>query len=277
MTLFLKTKDFSVSKATFELHYDPDWDMLITHPQPKALAPYYESEHYRSHTDAILSFTDQLYQRAKRFALRRKIKTIQKLGYKKGALLDIGAGTGDFLVAAQTHGFAVTGVEPNAKARANAAKKDIALYREVSEVSRTTFNVITLWHVLEHLPNLQEQVEQITALLHEDGLLVVAVPNYRSYDAQYYGPYWAGYDVPRHLWHFSKNAIGKLFGQYNMEVVSVRPMLLDAFYVSLLSEQYRDSTGALPRAFWMGLCSNMRACFTKEYSSLLYGLKKKTQ
>lgn len=261
----------------FELHYDPDWDMLVTQPQPKVLAPYYESEHYRSHTDATTSFTDQLYQRAKRFALRRKIKTIQKLGYKEGTLLDIGAGTGDFLIAAQTHGFAVKGVEPNAKARANASKKGMALHREVSEVSRTSFDVITLWHVLEHLPNVQEQVEQITALLHEDGLLVVAVPNYRSYDAQYYGSYWAGYDVPRHLWHFSKNAIVKLFGQYNMEVISVRPMLLDAFYVSLLSEQYRGSTGALPRAFWIGLYSNMRACFTKEYSSLLYGIKKKTQ
>lgn len=274
MALFLKTTDFSVSKEIFELHYDPDWDMLVTQPQPRELAPYYESEHYLSHTDAQTSFTDKLYQVAKRFALRQKMATLQKLGYKKGRLLDIGAGTGDFLVAAQTHGFAITGVEPNAKARARAEKKGIALHREISEVSHTDFDVITLWHVLEHLPHLQEQLKQMTTLLNDKGILIVAVPNYKSYDARHYGAYWAGYDVPRHLWHFSKTAIAKLFGQYHMEVVATRPMLLDAFYVSLLSEKYKGSSAAMLRAFYVGLCSNIRGCFTQEYSSLLYALKK---
>lgn len=274
--LFLKTKDYSISQEAFALYYDSDWQMLVTYPQPKDLTPYYESEHYVSHTDAQTVFTDKLYQKAKRFTLQRKLKMICKLGYKKGRLLDIGAGTGDFLAMAQTQGFAVEGVEPSAKARGLAAKKGLCLHREIGDLPEATFDVITLWHVLEHLPNLQEQVERITALLDNKGLLIVAVPNYKSYDAHHYGAYWAGYDVPRHIWHFSKTAIAKLFGQYHVEVISIRPMLLDAFYVSLLSEKYKGHTGALIRAFGVGMYSNIQACFTKEYSSLMYVLKKRT-
>ncbi len=276
MGLFLKTKDFSITKEAFELHYHSDCDMLVTQPQPKNLAPYYESEHYISHTDAQTSFTDKLYQIAKRFAIQNKIKTIQKLGYRKGSILDIGAGTGDFLTAAKKRGFTVVGVEPNARARGLAQKKGICLHQDIADVSHTTFDVITLWHVLEHLPNLKQQIEQITALLRENGLLLVAVPNYKSYDAQHYGTYWAGYDVPRHLWHFSKTAIARLFGECQLEVITTRPMLLDAFYVSLLSEQYKGRKVALYHAFWVGLWSNIRACFTHEYSSLMYGLRKKS-
>lgn len=274
MRLYLKTKDFSVSQEAFELYYDMELEMLVTHPRPHNLTPYYESKDYISHSDAKTAFVDKLYQKAKQINLRRKIKTLHHLGYSKGALLDVGAGTGDFLVAAKAHGFDWEGVEPNANARSLAAKKGISLYSELSDLPSKTFNVITLWHVLEHLPDVQEQIRHITALLKEDGILIVAVPNYNSYDAQHYGAYWAGYDVPRHLWHFSRTAIAKLFARQDMEVVAIRPMLLDAFYVAMLSEKYKGSKGVLPRAFCIGLWSNLRACFTKEYSSLMYGLKK---
>ena len=274
MRIYLKTKDFSVSQEEFALYYDAELEMLITQPQPENLERYYKSEYYISHTDAKTTFADKLYQKAKRINLQRKIKVLHRLGYSTGTLLDIGAGTGDFLAVAKTYGFDWEGVEPNANARALAAEKGIALHQKLSDLPAKTFDVITLWHVLEHLPDVQEQIRQITALLKKDGVLIVAVPNYNSYDAQYYGAYWAAYDVPRHLWHFSRTAIAKLFARQRMEVVATRPMLLDAFYVAMLSEKYKGSKGALLRAFCMGLWSNLKACFTKEYSSLLYALKK---
>ncbi|MEM9000947.1 MAG: class I SAM-dependent methyltransferase [Bacteroidota bacterium] len=275
MGLYLTTKDFSVSSETFELHYEHESKMLITHPHPEDLAPYYDSEAYISHTDSNASMVDWLYQRVKAINLRKKIQTIENQGFSKVKLLDFGAGTGDFLKKAKAKGFKVRGIEPNKKARQNAVKKGISLSNHINHFSGDTFDVITLWHVLEHLPDLNTQLKQVLALLDANGMLVVAVPNYKSYDAKHYGRYWAGYDVPRHLWHFSRTAIHQLFDQHHMQVIAIRPMLFDAFYVSLLSEKYKGNRLALINAFIIGLWSNLRACFSKEYSSLIYVLKRK--
>ncbi|WP_067038109.1 class I SAM-dependent methyltransferase [Allomuricauda sp. CP2A] len=275
MKLFLKTKDFSVSGESFELHQDTDLDMLVTQPQPENLAPYYESENYISHTDAQKTFTDKLYQAVKQKNLSNKTQIIENQVDKPDSLLDIGAGTGDFLATAQKAGFTVAGVEPNSKARQLAAQKGVHLEPALSNLKGRQFQVITLWHVLEHLPNLDEQISTISSLLKDNGTLIIAVPNFKSFDAKHYGTYWAGYDVPRHLWHFSKTAITKLFDRQGMEVISIRPMWFDAFYVSMLSEKYKGNKLYLISAFFVGLWSNVKACFTKEHSSLIYILKRK--
>ncbi|WP_318343141.1 class I SAM-dependent methyltransferase [Flagellimonas baculiformis] len=275
MKLFLKTKDFSVSKEDFELHLDEDLDMLVTSPQPENLAMYYESEDYISHTDSQKSFTDKLYQAVKQKNLRNKIQLIDNQKNKPNSLLDIGAGTGDFLVLAKSKGYEVAGVEPNDKARQLALQKGVTLEPTLERFSGTTFQTITLWHVLEHLPNLQDQISDISSLLEEDGTLIIAVPNFKSFDAKYYKSFWAGYDVPRHLWHFSKTSIAKLFDRHGMEVASIRPMWFDAFYVSMLSEKYKGNKWYLPCAFFVGLWSNLAAIFNKEHSSLIYILKRK--
>ena len=275
MKLYLKTKDFTVSKEHFELHWDEALDMLITVPQPSYLNPYYESEDYISHTDARTSFTDRIYQAVKRVNLRKKIQLVDNQIDKKISLLDVGAGTGDFLAVAQKAGYEITGVEPSPKARQQASNKGINLLTDLKQLEGRKFAAITLWHVLEHLPNLEEQIKTITLLLEEDGVLVVAVPNFKSFDAKHYGMYWAGYDVPRHLWHFSKTAIAQLFDRRGMEVIAIRPMLFDAFYVSLLSEKYKGNKLRLVRAFFIGLWSNLTAMRTKEYSSLIYIVKRK--
>ena len=275
MKLYLKTKDYSVSGESFELHQDTDLDMLVTHPQPKNIAQYYESEDYISHTDAQKTFTDKLYQAVKQKNLRNKIQIVENQIDTKENLLDIGAGTGDFLVTAQNAGFHITGVEPSTKARALAAKKEVELNSELKDLNGKQFQVITLWHVLEHLPNLEDQIKEIVSLLKENGTLLIAVPNFKSFDANFYGNHWAGYDVPRHLWHFSKTAITKLFQKQGMEVVSIRPMWFDAFYVSMLSEKYKGNKLFLISAFFVGLWSNLKAIFTKEHSSLIYILKRK--
>ena len=274
MKLYLKTKDFSVSQEDFELHWDSDLDMLRTHPMPKNLPRYYESEDYISHTDAESSFTDKLYQWVKRRNLRNKIQIIDNQSLITKSLLDFGAGTGDFVVYANQAEYQASGMEPNAKARDLAKSKGISLAPDLEALGNETFQVITLWHVLEHLPNLEEQISEIASRLNPDGALVIAVPNFKSFDAKYYGNHWAGYDVPRHLWHFSKTAIRKLFKKKGFKIVSIHPMRFDAFYVSMLSEKYKGNKFYLFSAFIIGLWSNVKALFTKEYSSLIYVLKR---
>ena len=277
MKLYLKTKDYFKSKEPFNLLIDEELQLLATDPQPKDLGPYYESDAYISHTDAKTGLISGLYQKVKKYSLKRKTALLNSYQKNNRSLLDIGAGTGDFLVAAKSNGRQIAGTEPNNTARARALEKGIQLKTDVKEFANKEFGAITLWHVLEHLPDLDNQIKSIYKLLHKEGILVVAVPNYKSYDAKYYGEYWAAFDTPRHLWHFSKIAITRIFEKHGFELIKTKPMLFDAFYVSLLSEKYRGGRLQLIKAFLIGSFSNIRALFSGEYSSLIYILKKKNQ
>lgn len=273
---YLTVKDHSVSNEIFQLEEVPGMDYLMTVPQPAPdkLGAYYESEDYISHTDAKRSLFEKLYHTVKKYALKKKVGLINSFGTTGKNLLDVGAGTGDFLATAKNKGWKVTGVEPNEGAITNAAKKGIELFPELSAVPGEQFDVITLWHVLEHLPDLENQITALVSLLKPDGVLVIAVPNYKSYDATYYKEFWAAYDVPRHLWHFSQSAIQRLFAPRGYGVVETHPLVFDAFYVSLLSEKYKTGKMKFLSAFWTGLLSNLKARNSKEYSSLIYILKK---
>lgn len=274
MKLFLKTKDYSISGESFDLLWDSNLDMLVTQPVPEDLAAYYESADYISHTDASQSFMDKLYQSVKRRNLKSKIQLIKNQIDNIESVLDFGAGTGDFLATAQSAGIEVAGIEPNRAARQRAKQKGIALHENLEALTKKSFDAITLWHVLEHVPNLDEQITQLKALLKDEGCMVIAVPNFKSFDAKHYGGYWAAYDVPRHLWHFSQSAISKIFDRHGMVVKEVKPMWFDAFYVSMLSEKYKGNKWHLPMGFLVGAWSNIRAMFTKECSSLIYVLQK---
>lgn len=266
-------KDNSVSKEVFELLHDEDLDMLITSPQPKGteLSKYYESDDYISHTDGKRSIFEKAYHFIKNIALKNKLNLVNSL-QKKGKLLDIGAGTGDFLLTAKNDGWNVIGVEPSEKARSIAAKKGIEL-KPVADFDDHSFDIITMWHVLEHVPDLQNQIKELKRLLKPNGAIIIAVPNFKSYDAKYYGEFWAAYDTPRHLWHFSKTAIKKLFQNENIELVKILPMKFDSFYVSLLSEKYKTGKMNFIKAFFIGLKSNWKAKEKFEYSSHIYVLK----
>jgi len=274
MKSYLKTKDYSISQEEFQLLYDEELDMLVTSPQPKNLEKYYESEVYISHTDSKKTLVDKLYQIVKSYSLKKKVSLLNSFNSSEKTLLDIGAGTGDFLATAKRQDWTVEGVEPNASARGKAKDKGVVLFSDLKEVSNNKFDVITLWHVLEHLPNLDKQIETIVSLLKENGTLVIAVPNFKSYDANYYGNFWAAFDVPRHLWHFSKNSIERIFATHKMQLVKTKPMLFDSFYVSLLSEKYKSGKQNIIKAFRTGLKSNIRGNRSKEYSSHVYILKK---
>ena len=272
---FQKVRDYSVSKEIFELHHNPEYDLLITFPKPsiEKLPSYYESEDYISHTDGNRSFFEKMYHLIKNIALKNKVKLINAKS-EKGKLLDIGAGTGDFLVVAKKDGWETTGIEPSSKAKAIAINKGVNFADNLSDLESHTFDIITMWHVLEHVPNLDEYILELKRLLKPTGTILIAVPNFKSFDAEYYGRFWAAFDVPRHIWHFSKTAIDKLFSEKEMKLVEVLPMKFDSFYVSLLSEKYKTGKMNFIRAFFVGLKSNKSGKQTKEYSAHIYIIKK---
>lgn len=275
LTPYLSCKDYLVSGESYEVMICDQYDMLVTSPVPVDPEYYYKDDAYISHTDSKKTLFDRVYQTIKTISTKRKFKLINKFGTKKN-ILDIGAGTGDFLAYFKTQGWEVSGVEPSEGARLLSAKKEIILHEHINAIAKHKYDVITMWHVLEHIPNLSEHIRLLEEMLTDDGILIVAVPNFKSYDAKHYGEYWAAYDVPRHLWHFSQSAIERLFSEVGISVVEKHPLIFDAYYVSLLSEQNKSGNKNILQAFINGWRSNSKARRTSEYSSIIYVLKKQT-
>ncbi len=272
---YKKVKDYSVSKEIFDLHHNPEFDLLLTYPKPsiEKLSSYYESDDYISHTDGKRSLFEKLYHFIKSIALKNKLKLINSQS-QKGNLLDIGAGTGDFLLVAKKDGWQITGIEPGEKPRAIAIQKGVSFVNDLADLDDSSFDIITMWHVLEHVPDLEFQIKELKRLIKPEGTIIIAVPNFKSFDANYYGKFWAAFDVPRHLWHFSKTAIEKLFAVEKLKLVKVLPMKFDSFYVSLLSEKYKNGKMNFLNAFWIGWKSNRYGKQNIEYSSHIYVIKK---
>ena len=275
---YLQVKDHSVSGETFQLLENETYGFLETVPQPKEdkLLEYYKTEDYISHTDSKRNVLEKVYHVVRNISLKRKLRLINSFSSKEKKLLDVGCGTGDFLHVAQKNNWQVSGIEPNQEAREIANSKTnntVFKIEQLLEFNKNSFNIITLWHVLEHLPNLEDHIAVFKSLLKENGTLIIAVPNYKSYDAKQYKSFWAALDVPRHLWHFNQESIGKLFAKENMKVVKTLPMKFDAYYVSLLSEKYKSGFMNPFKAFWFGFLSNLKAKRSGEYSSLIYVIK----
>jgi 2-polyprenyl-3-methyl-5-hydroxy-6-metoxy-1,4-benzoquinol methylase len=271
---FLNCKDYTVSGEEYQVMTNEAYDMLVTHPVPENLEDYYKSENYISHTDSKKKLIDKVYQAVKNITLNRKLKLINSFKIGSKNILDFGAGTGDFLKVCKNNAWNISGIEPSLEARNIAQKKGVILKENVSEFKNIKFDVITLWHVLEHVENLSEYISILYGLLSDDGKLIIAVPNFKSDDAKFYKKHWAAFDVPRHLWHFSQTSISKLFSEVNMVVEKTIPMKFDAYYVALLSEKYKTGKMNPIKAFYRGILSNYRAKRTNEYSSLIYVLKK---
>lgn len=269
----IKVKDHSVSKEDFELKYNSEYDLFQTHPIPEHIEKYYQSEDYISHTDSKRSLFEKAYHWVKQYTLSRKEALISSYIKKKGNLLDIGAGTGDFLAYAKSKKWEVIGIEPNQKAKELAQKKGVSFVENTEELSNNSFDVITMFHVLEHVTDLDGQLVELKRICKPGGYIVIAVPNFKSYDAKFYKEFWAAYDVPRHLWHFSKTSIAKLFAEKEIKLERVYPMCFDSFYVSLLSEKYKTGKMNFVKAFWVGFKSNIYGMKTREYSSHIYVLK----
>ncbi|MTG97864.1 methyltransferase domain-containing protein [Myroides sp. BIT-d1] len=275
--VFLSVKDFTVSGEEFDLIVDERLNILRTTPVPsnEVIGDYYLSNDYISHTDRKQTFFEKVYHLIKLYSLNKKVSLINSYHHKKGVLLDIGCGTGDFLTCAAKLDWNVLGFEPNSKAKTLAVSKGVEICDDLDTIENGSVDVLTLWHVLEHIPDLDAQVQEFVRLLNKQGVLVIAVPNYESYDATYYKEYWAAYDVPRHLWHFSKESLTKLLENYGFQLESIKPMYFDSFYVSLLSEKYKSGRLNWLKAFRIGCLSNFKARKTMNFSSLIYVFKLK--
>lgn len=277
---FLKVKDFSVTKEDFELQKCADCNFVFTQnaPDEEHITPFYHFEDYISHTDTKQGLMHKLYHFVRKFTLRKKMNWIRNAtGKKTGNLLDIGSGTGAFLHFAKNNQWNVLGIEADATARAKAKELynvDTETVEKLYSLKQNTYDVITMWHVLEHVHQLDAYMYQIKKLLNGAGKLFIAVPNYTSYDAAFYKNFWAAYDVPRHLYHFSPEAMLRLADKYNFTITAYKPMWFDSFYVSMLSEKYKQ--GNVLRAVVIGLLSNVNALFnTKKCSSITYVLTSK--
>ena len=275
--VFIKVKDHSVSKESFELLLDEELQLLKTSPQPPLdeLPSYYESEDYILHTDSKRTLFEKLYHFVKTNSLKNKVALITKQNPSKGNLLDIGAGTGDFLNHAKNSGWNCVGIEPNEKAKNIAIAKGVQFVATLDGLDDHSFDVITMWHVLEHVPDLEVQIKTLKRLLKPNGTIFIAVPNFKSFDAKHYKSFWAAYDVPRHLWHFSKISIQKLFNKENLKLKKVKPMWFDSFYVCLLSEKYKTGKMNFLKGFFYGFWSNCSGIIQNEYSSHIYIIKNK--
>lgn len=277
----VELQDFSVSKQVFAIWECAQCSFRFTQdiPDQTAIVPYYKSENYISHSDTNKGLINRLYHLVRRFTLRGKRTLVERESTKQsGRLLDVGAGTGAFLQEMKIAGWDITGLEPDSDARILAEQKAGLLLQEpdvLFQLPVSNFDVITLWHVLEHVHALHNYLDQFHALLKQDGVLLIAVPNYTSGDASYYQQYWAAYDVPRHLYHFSPKAMRTLMEKHGFRVLRILPMWFDSFYVSMLSETYRKGKSNLAAAFWQGLKSNLAAMRNREKaSSLIYVIKK---
>jgi SAM-dependent methyltransferase len=255
----------------------------MTNPRPedRELGKYYQSEDYISHNKKSKSFIDLIYRISQHFTLGWKLSHVRTFSDKKAkenfSILDYGCGTGDFLKRAQSNSHTILGVEPSPVARPLAEENTgIKIHSSLTEITHQV-DAITLWHVLEHIPDLNEILSNLREVLTENGTMFIAVPNHESYDAEKYKSNWAGYDVPRHLWHFSKNDMKLLLTKNNLNLISVIPMKLDSFYVSILSEKYKNgklSAIGFSRALITGIVSNIRGGKKINHSSLIYIVRK---
>lgn len=265
----LQCKDHLVSGKLFELVPHTKYAALLTHPIPEPLEPYYDHPDYISHQQESQGFFYALYGFLRRLNITHKLKLLNRVVSKKGNLLDFGAGTGAFVHAAQNEGWTAKGYDP----LVHQGKQKENLF--VSDwIKSKHYHCITAWHVLEHLPSPQDFLKQAHTSLTQKGVLVIALPNCASWDAQHYQADWAAYDVPRHLWHFTPKGIKEMGKEFGFELVQQHPLHMDAYYIALLSEKIQKNSFPWIRALINGTRSNCKANRTGMYSSLIYVFKK---
>ena len=275
---FLVCKDYTFSKEQFSIDSCKQCGFKFTNPRPEnnVIGSYYKADEYISHTNTKKGLVNRLYHYVRNYTLSKKVQLISSY-VSRGTVLDYGCGTGMFLSACKKYGWNTIGMEPDDQARELAKNQGLNILfnkEQINEIAASgSLNVITLWHVLEHVTDLKETLQCFKSLLHKDGVLIIAVPNPNSYDAQYYKEFWAAYDVPRHLYHFEVNSIKQLLHNNGFKLIETKPMKFDSFYVSMLSEKYKTGSANLLKAFWIGLMSNLKAKNSSSYSSTIYVFK----
>lgn len=277
---FLVCKDYTVSQENFNIVSCKSCGFKFTNPRPEnsVIGDYYKAEEYVSHSNTTKGVVNKLYHSVRNYTLKQKLKLISSY-VSRGTMLDYGCGTGMFLNVCKNDGWETYGMEPDDNARKMSIEKGLDVFSDKDKVSDRIadkkFNAITLWHVLEHVTDMEATLSFFKSKLNNDGVLIIAVPNHVSYDAQYYKEFWAAYDVPRHLHHFDINSVTSLVEKAGFKFQESKPMKFDSFYVSMLSEKYKTGSVNLVKAFLVGLTSNFKAKNTHSYSSTIYIFKHK--
>ncbi len=272
----MKIKDHFLTQEYFELKETNIKGILKTYPIPLNLSKYYESKEYISHHQDNGSLKERIYKFAQSFNLNYKRNILAKETFQNAKVLDYGCGAGEFIKHIEND-FETFGFEPNQNARTAATKKvkKSKIISDINEIENASLDVITLWHVFEHIENQEDILNIFYNKLKNNGLLIIAVPNHTSYDGQYYKEFWAAYDVPRHIYHFSKSGMQQLFNNENWQLKKIKPLLLDAYYISILSEKYKKNPFFCLKGGLVGAISNFKASKTGEFSSLIYIIEKK--
>lgn len=275
----LSVEDYRIAKEQFYIFECNVCSMRFTTPVPNEveIQKYYDAESYISHSEKADTLFDKIYKIVQKITLNSKRRIVKKYSsVNNGSILDFGCGTGDFLNKMKFANWQVEGVDINESARQlaqNKIGKTIIKPKDFLE-NDNKYDVITMWHSVEHLHNLLDYVSKIINSLSENGVLLIAVPNYKSFDAEFYNERWAAYDAPRHLYHFSFQAMQKLVDLFNMNIVHYQQLPFDPFYISLMSETNVKSKGSIIRALWIGLRSFVKGTFNpKKGSSILYVMK----
>ncbi len=277
----MEALDQLVSRETFQIVRCDSCQFLFTNPRPieNLAGEFYKSAEYISHSDSSRGMVNKLYRIARSFTLRNKVSMVRRVCPHARRVLDYGCGTGDFLAEARRSGMEVEGMEPDATAKANALKKHgLHLHdpNQLLEWNKGGFDIITLWHVLEHVHSLSKTIGRLRELLNPGGRLVVALPNASSFDCRHYGKDWAAWDVPRHLYHFTPATFSEYLTKQGMYIKQAVRMPLDVFYIALLSEKYRRNALWLPMAFVIGCCGLFASIFNKSKTSSLVYIVAKT-
>ena len=275
---FIKLKDYFLTNEEFEIIECDECKLLFTNPgpTPDRIGDYYKSENYLSHNEEKKGIFAEIYNYVKKINIKNKYKIAVGNLHSEIRILDIGCGVGDFLLYAKENGCNTTGIEPSENARKIAEKKlncKILSPEELENIPDNSFDIITMWHVLEHVADLKTEIQHLQRILKKDGRLILALPNYKSYDAEYYKDKWAAYDVPRHLNHFSQDSINNIFKETNLQLIDIKPLKWDSYYISILSEQYMNSNKSFLKGILTGWKSNRKAKKSGEWSSLVYCFK----
>ena len=273
-----RIKDHFLSHEFFSLELDPSTEILKTKPKPslKDLPGYYDSKEYLSHQKKGETLFSKSYFFAKKCMLLFKSRMISGLFHNPGKALDVGSGTGDFLLVLKNKGWEVVGIEPADLARNEANKRGLRHIKDIKNCKPEEFDLITFWHSLEHVYSLKETIKNLVVTLKKEGTLIVACPNYKSWEAQHYKSRWAAWDVPRHLRHFSPKSLRLILEPLGLEQTKIKPLPLDSFYISMLSEKNKKSRTPFFKGIMIGAASNLIGFFSNNFSSQIYVFRKKS-
>ena len=210
----------------FQLVRCNNCELIYQNPRPLAadLMTMYPQE-YDQYQDATKREHSRILQLDRLYGLRKRSKAVMR-HIERGRLLDVGCATGEFLNAIRDKGWEVVGVEPSPLA-SRWARENLDLdvktgTLETVALPDESFDVVTMWNVIEHVPDPHAVLSKAYRLLRSNGLLVLTTPNFDSVDVKIFGRYWIGYELPRHFYVFSRRTLLEVVEKAGFRVLETK-------------------------------------------------------